>query len=137
MTRTREEALDFVIQQAKEGKIGPKLFDGDDLVCRYIYPSGNHCAVGCLLTDDLLEKIKNEGVNGENFNEVSRIFGRDKLEAMTGLTQHELAFLQEEHDIAFLQGGNPPEERLKQAIKNVIEAAESLRDGYRPHRPNV
>ena len=133
MTRTREEALDFIIQQAKEGKIGPNVSMGEPVTCRYTYEqSGNHCAVGCLLTDELLQEISEQSCNGENVNYVCRTFGRERLEAMTGLTQHELAFLQYQHDQAFIEGSDAPEERLKTALKNVIEAAESLKDGYCP-----
>ena len=132
MTRTREEALDFIIQQAKEGKIGPNLAI-DPATCRYTYESGNHCAVGCLLSDELLTKIQEENYNGQGVNAICRTFGRENVELATGLTQHELAYLQHEHDVAFTEGeGLPPEERLKNAIENVIEAAESLKEGYRP-----
>ncbi len=136
--RTREEALHYLIEQAEAGKIGPNIASGDKPICRYHYSSGNHCAVGALLTPEQIELIDNMGYGDQNASAISSLLGKANLTDSTGLSLYELIFLQGEHDNAMNQTASEEGDQLdektraKNAVDAVIQAARHLLSEQEP-----
>ena len=100
--RSKIESLQHILDQAKKGKLGPNTEKGDGRGdCSYLYPSGNHCAVGCLFSEAQIQAIINEDVNESDVALIVDTFGRKNIEAVTGMTFEELRDLQTLHDHAF------------------------------------
>lgn len=122
--RTAKESLQFVIEQAKAGKIGPtdQPCDADwQHTCAYIYPSGNHCAVGALFSKAQVEFIETGGNGETSIKYLAKIsIGERNVEAVTGLPVNTLQSLQTTHDRAL--GNHGPDA----ARKAVIDFAEKM-----------
>ena len=114
--RTREESLKHIIKQAKAGKIGPKANDqhGFDS-CAYQYPSGNHCAVGCLFSAKQIKDIKIRQANGLSISYLASrsAIGKRNIEAVTGMSLTELKSLQSIHDRSLESSGGVQLARAK------------------------
>lgn len=118
--RTKIESLQHIINEAKKGKIGPNP-EKDDPVhsCFYAYPSGNHCAVGCLFSEAQLKVIDQEDENESNVEALASTFGKKNIEAVTGMTIEELEALQKIHDGAMQGYRLTRSARLKEVIHGV------------------
>jgi len=124
--RTREESLKHIIKQANKGKIGAAHakdggFGGS---CLYEYPSGNHCAVGCLLSKKQLKDLQRRELMEMSIGHVSKYVGAVNLEAVTGMTLEELEKLQRVHDKAMsesplTQAGIDVANYCKEQLKNL------------------
>lgn len=118
--RTKIESLQHILDQAKKGKIGPNMKKGDrQLDCNYLYPSGNHCAVGCLFSEAQIQAIMDEDVNEAAVALIIDTFGRKNIEAVTGMTFEELKALQKIHDEAFV--GWPTRDASIALITNKVK----------------
>lgn len=121
--RTKVESLKHIIEQAKKGKIGPNVAKGDYRgACQYTYASGNHCAVGSLLSKTQLKLIDKEDENESGVQVIADVFGKKNVEAVTGMTLSELRTLQNVHDEAF---GSTSLHR-DEAIKRVVDKAQTM-----------
>lgn len=122
--RTREESLKHILDQARKSKIGPSAADGKSNNCQYVYPSGNHCAVGCLLDDKQLKDIERRELNEMSIWKVGQTIGEINLTTVTGMTFLELKKLQNLHDTKLGQKG-PAQARkaimdyCKEELKNL------------------
>jgi hypothetical protein len=133
--RSKIESLQHIIDQAKKGTIGPNVSKGDKLDCLYQYPSGNNCAVGSLFSEVQLKAIncstdRWESHNEESVEALARIFGKDNIEIVTGMTIAELVTIQRVHDKA-LEGvyrllSQEQEQKAKKAVQAVIDTATKM-----------
>lgn len=128
--RTKIESLKHIIYQARAGKIGPKFNKGDKPNCNYQYPSGNHCAVGCLFSEAQLKLITQEdefqsSMNEEHIGSLAAAFGKKNIEAVTGMTVEELTAIQKAHDNELTSFGTQ-KERLEKAIEAVVSKAKTM-----------
>lgn len=121
--RTKIESLKHIIEQANLGNIGPNVAKGDcQAACQYTYESGNHCAVGSLFSEAQLKLIDEGNENNSNIQVIAETFGKNNVEAVTGMTVNELRTLQSVHDEAFGSMGLHRDE----AIKKVVDKAQSM-----------
>ena len=115
--RTAKESLKYLIKQAKAGKIGPtdKPCDADwQHSCAYIYPSGNHCAIGALFSKAQLDFIEAGGDMETSIKHLTACrIGERNVEAVTGLPVNTLQSLQTTHDRAL---GNRGPEAARNAV---------------------
>jgi len=130
--RSKIESLQHIIDQAKQGKIGPNVNKGDKLDCAYQYKSGNNCAVGSLFSEAQLKEINCsadpwESHNEESVDALARIFGKNNIEAVTGMAIAELVTIQRVHDKA-LEGAysllaQQQADKAEKAVSAVIDTA--------------
>lgn len=125
--RTKVESLKHIISQAEKGKIGPDATKGDHRgACQYTYPSGNHCAIGSLFSEAQLKLIDKEDENESDITVIADAFGKQNVEAVTGMTVSELKTLQSVHDDAFRTYTVTREEAIKEVVakaKTMLERA--------------
>jgi hypothetical protein len=131
LCRSKIESLQHIIDQAKQGKIGPNIDKGDFPNCTYQYPSGNHCAVGSLFSQAQLEAITAENEWSESHNEESVgnlaiVFGETNIETVTGMTIEELGTIQRAHDNALSAGFGTAQERVQKARQGVVAQATAM-----------
>jgi hypothetical protein len=100
--RKLRATLEFVLQQAEEGKLGAYEPGAG---CAYEDSAGKHCAIGGLLTPQELEDVCNEGLNtGTSVGALTRPLGEDFLER-NGLSLRQAYNLQQLHDYTVNETG--------------------------------
>lgn len=96
--RTREESLKRIVAQINAGKVGPRPEEMPKHSCEYRYPSGNHCAIGCLLSAEQLDYIAGHELNEMTASYAAKWIGKSNLETVTGMQMVELSTIQKIHD---------------------------------------
>jgi hypothetical protein len=99
-TRTKKQAYQHVLSELIKGNLGAVEKKPGKICCVYETLDGKKCGVGCLLTKQFLQFLKEKK---NNHCSVSILIERGitdegQLESMTGLSLFELKELQTNHD---------------------------------------
>jgi len=107
---TKDEALKKILEQSKAGLLGALH---PEVGC--VYRQGQkHCAIGCLLTEQQLDEIEQDGNDGFSALELYKYsFARE-----LGLTDRQMSAVQNWHDHAYQA---LPREVTKQDFEDVLE----------------
>ena len=101
--KSTKEALQRILDHAQSHKLARQ---------KYIDKQGNCCAIGLFFTKEQKLEIMKSKSNGLNVEMLSSHFGRENIEAMTGLTLHQADAIQYYNDHAPF--------RFVKAIKELV-----------------